>query len=206
MTYGKQDAPLIGLMGYATAGKDALADSLVKHYGYRKVSLSDPINAMLMALDPIIEAGPRTLVSDQDGYVLKNQPLIRYREYVERHGYTAAKQHPEVRALLQRMGTEAGRKVLGETVWVEQMLMTIWRSPNPCVVTNVRYREEAEAIRGEGGILVLVTRPGVGPTNDHVSEQIPATPDLVVANDGTLEDLEAKAHELMAPYIPALTR
>lgn len=195
----KRDLPLIGLMGYATAGKDEVADILVARFGYRKVSLSDPINALLMALNPIIEAKPMSLM-------FYDKPveggLIRYREYVDEVGYTEAKKHPEVRALLQRMGTDAGRKVLGDLIWVEQMLKTIYRSPEPCVVTNVRYREEANALIDDCGVLVLVDRPGVGPANSHMSEQVPADPDAVIHNDGSLADLPAKVEAALGAYLP----
>ncbi len=38
------------------------------------------------------------------------------------------------------------------------------------VVSDMRYRNEAQAIRHRGGVLIRIERPGVGPINDHISE------------------------------------
>ena len=38
------------------------------------------------------------------------------------------------------------------------------------VVSDMHYRNEAQAIRHRGGVLIRIERPGVGPINDHISE------------------------------------
>ncbi|MGV2386745.1 MAG UNVERIFIED_CONTAM: hypothetical protein LOD86_15970, partial [Thermobifida fusca] len=71
--------------------------------------------------------------------------------------------------------------------------------PGPVVVTDVRYRNEALALRNRGFTLVWVQRPGVGPANGHPSEtDIPVElADAVLLNDGNLSELHARVDALV---------
>ena len=157
---------LIGLTGYAGAGKDEVADTLVREFGFKKIGFADPMYRIALDLNPWIR---------QDGRLL--------RDIVERIGWTAAKRMPEVREFLQRLG-ESGRQNLGEQVWINAaartLLVTNARHKNVVitnarhknvVITNARHKNEAEWVKRRGGTIVLVSRVGFGPVNDHVSDQ-----------------------------------
>jgi hypothetical protein len=67
------------------------------------------------------------------------------------------------------------------------------------VVTDVRFPNEADAIRQAGGVVVRIERPGVGPHTDPggwVHESDVALDhydfDVTVKNDGTIEELHAR--------------
>jgi hypothetical protein len=75
---------------------------------------------------------------------------------------------PEIRGLLQRMGTEVGRQMFGEQVWINKAMEIAEREDN-VVFSDVRFHNEADAILRAGGRLWRVTRPGVGPVNSHAS-------------------------------------
>ncbi len=96
---------LIGLGGYATSGKDTVADHLVDRYGWSKTFMSKPLLTSMLRLNPIIghEAGE----------------LVRYDDLYKAVGYDRSKNHTEVRELLQRLGTEVGREVIGPDVWID---------------------------------------------------------------------------------------
>jgi hypothetical protein len=88
---------------------------------------------------------------------------------------------------LQRLGTEFGRNQMGEHFWVHLAFRDVG-ADDRLVITDLRFRNEALAIKSRGGITVCIERPGVGPANDHPSEH-----DLngwhfdhVVVNDGTV--------------------
>lgn len=170
---------LIGLVGYAGAGKDAAAEGLTA-IGWERVSFADPLRQMALAIDPYIpcHAG----VSG------------RLASYVDAMGWTKAKQHPEVRRLLQVIGTEAVRNIIGPDTWVELARKKICDSTNSVVVTDVRFANEAAMIAGLGGALVRIMRPGCGPVNDHPSDALvhSLTVDTVIMNDGSLEELQAR--------------
>lgn len=98
------------------------------------------------------------------------------------------------RTLLQELGS-AVRDVLGATTWVDAALAAM---PERVVVTDVRYRNEAAAIKEAGGRIVRVVRPGYGPANAHGSEvDLDGWPfDAVIPNTGSLVELRRKVHRL----------
>lgn len=173
---------LIGIGGRLAAGKDTVADRLVDKYGFRKHWMSEALNDAMLKLNPVIKI-------DDDGY------HVRYARLVAEAGYTAAKNHPEVRRLLQVFGTEIGRRMLGENTWVNLVAQKIddsrYVDHRPVVVTGIRFPNEIKMIRERGGILLFVTRPELVGTSAHASETSVEERDFhdVLINGGSLEDL-----------------
>ena len=106
-----------------------------------------------------------------------------------------------VRDFLQKLGTEGLRDGLHVNTWVNALMADYkcvpadqapggWDCPN-WLVTDTRFPNEASAIKDKGGILLRVTRPGVGPINDHPSETAlnQWNFDYEIQNNGSLEDL-----------------
>jgi hypothetical protein len=166
---------LVGISGFAGAGKDSLAAALAPH-GFRRVAFADKVKALALELDP--ELKKRV---DQGASL----------DEIKRSD-------PSVRIWLQEVGY-AARKVLGPDVWVRAALDALdpggWYA-----ITDVRFENEAVAIRERGGLLVRINRPGIRPANDHPSEMELANYqdwDLVVHNTGTLADLAERAREVV---------
>lgn len=168
----------IGIAGYARAGKDTLAGFIAER-GYDHRSFAAPMKSVLSALNPYI--GSKERLWDALAW-----------------GWDAAKSRAEVRSLLQRLGTTAGRKVFGESFWVDRLFES--PSSGRVVISDVRFPNEATAIKDRGGIVVRVTRPGVGPANPHISERAldGFEFDLTVPNAGTIADLEPWADKVLA--------
>lgn len=177
---GHHPAPLIGFAGAARSGKDTAADVLLSA-GWQRKAFADKVKDMLYALDPLMietnyAEGVTSLRYEVDGY-----------------GWETTKDcYPEVRQYLQRLGTEGGRAALGENVWVDALLRD-FENWGPTVITDVRFPNEADAIRERGGLVLLVERPGQDPIAeaDHASENALAgyAFDAVICNDGALWDL-----------------
>lgn len=188
---------LIGLVGYAGAGKDCAAEGLTA-VGWERVSFADPLRQMALAIDPYIPAHASA--------------SSRLSGYVDVMGWTKAKQHPEVRRLLQAIGTEAVRNIIGYDTWVELARKKICASTKSVVVTDVRFANEADMISELGGVLVRIKRPGLGPVNAHLSDALvnELTVDTEIDNDGTVEELQARLKRLaewvacadLGTYIP----
>ena len=178
---------VVGFSGYARSGKDTAAACLLEH-GFVRGAFADKMKAALIALDPIVDDGRR--LSEIEGAVVQTPSGPTVSE--------EAKQRPEVRRLLQRLGTEAGRKTIGEDVWVKALLDA--GMPARLAITDVRFPNEADAIRALGGLVVRVERPGVGPINGHESETAldGCDFDLVVVNDGTPDALAGEMEEVLA--------
>lgn len=150
---------VIGLSGYARAGKDTAAAALVERHGFTRTAFADALRDMLYALNPSIP-----IATDKEIDVPYHAPL---QDLVDSFGWEGAKSEPHVRKLLQRLGTEAGRAVLGQDIWVD----TLFRSPPArLVIPDVRFPNEAEAIKAHGGVVIRVDRPGCQPVNGHPSE------------------------------------
>jgi hypothetical protein len=72
------------------------------------------------------------------------------------------------RTFLQRLGTEALRDGLHTQVWVNA-LFADEQSDSNWIITDVRFPNEADAIREKGGFLLRIERPGSAP-GTHPSE------------------------------------
>jgi hypothetical protein len=193
---------LIGISGKLRSGKDTVADYLVQKYGWVKLGMSDPLNDALIKLDPLI------LVPD-DSVVPRG--YWRYQEIVtilEKHfpgdSYTQAKTIPEVRRLLQMLGTEIGRNMFGENVWVDLAADKIQRlrhEGKDVIITGIRFPNESLLIERLGGIRVLVERPGLANTDfsSHASEVSldHDAVDLVIHNSSDLDHLYEAVDRLM---------
>lgn len=176
---------IIGLVGYAQTGKDEAAQTLAP-LGWSRISFADGVREALYALDPEVnyynEIGLDCTTS--------------VRRLVDQRGWEEAKRFPHVRELLQRMGTEAGRDIHGPDCWVDRAMRHVGPDGRH-IFTDVRFPNEAAAIRACGGVLVRVTRSGVGPVNGHVSDQGVAEIecDDEWVNDGDLEAWRKKVQE-----------
>jgi hypothetical protein len=174
---------LIGLCGYAQSGKDTLGALLVRHNAFERRAFADPMRQMLYAMNPFV------LTYEETG-----QPnLKRVRAIVDTYGWEYAKKHSEVRDLLQRLGTEGGRDILGDDVWVEALFH---RPYEDLVITDVRFQNEADAIHARGGTILRVVRDGVSAANSHISEFSYNDQDHIIFNDGTIFDLHEKFLEM----------
>ncbi|QDY79802.1 hypothetical protein [Streptomyces qinzhouensis] len=185
----------VALIGRAGSGKDTVGEHLVARFQFFRVAFADPLKTLALDLDPIVSNEPT-------GY----GPLsLRLSDVVRRDGWDRAKQLPEVRRLLQRTGQALRDR--DPDVWLRPLLDKITVADRwnvPVVITDVRYRNEADALRKRGALLVQVDRPG---EHDHQPDQdqrehrsetelrdFPA--DAVLTNGGTVAELHALADQL----------
>lgn len=179
---------IIGLNGVARAGKDTVAQILHDLYGYEPVSFSDMLNEALIALNPWVDILPSAEGFSTGGYG-------RYADLVDGIGYERAKEQPEVRRLLQAMGTEVGRNLLGADIWVDALFKNL---PKGLVaITNVRFPNEYDATVHAGGVNWRVLRPGFTAANGHISDTALDQHifDQHIENNGTKHDLAQKVIE-----------
>lgn len=168
MTKSTETTPtrVVGLTGYAGAGKSTAANYLVERHGFTRLSFAGPLKKMLKTLDPILG------VSDGEPVPLSNllseTPIAN--GWTENDLKADPELGPEYRRLLQVLGTDCIRAVDPE-FWVRAALAQI-QPGGSYVFDDVRFPNEAEAIlefyyRG----LWYVEAPGVHAANDHSSEK-----------------------------------
>jgi len=174
---------VIGIAGYARSGKDTVADYLVEHYGYEKVSFSTPMKEAMYRLNPRITVNEVVNTALRIG--------------VDIYGWEGLKDRsPDIRGLLQRFGTEVGREMFDENFWVDYALNSI-EDGSKVVISDVRYPNEADAIRELGGKVYRVERDGVFPANEHASEHALDTYkfDGKIQNNGTIQGLQQNVEQ-----------
>jgi len=202
---------IIGISGQAGSGKDTVADMLLEHEGFTKVSLADPIKRFAK------EMWGFTDEQLWGGSEHRNEPDARY------GGLTPRK-------VLQHLGTEGGR-ALDYDVWIRYAVNTartlldnsgskayspkrgvhrlMFHTVNAVVIPDVRFINEVQHLRKEGGKLLRVIRPGAGLEGEfaqHESEiQMSKISDnefdYVILNTGTLEDLRRKVDQFIDQHL-----
>lgn len=172
---------LIGITGRARSGKDTLAAVFVRH-GYKQLAFANSLKATC------------ALIAKEDRWLWFNDET---KEQVSK-----SLGMPR-RIALQKVG-KALRDTLGPDVWVNRLLTTwVTRNKEPAVISDVRYENEAKAIKALGGIIIRVVRPGEGLEGEaatHESEQ-GISDDLVdveIYNDGTITELTSEAIKVVA--------
>lgn len=181
---------VLGIMGKKRSGKDTFAERLINEHGFTQVRFADPLRAMLKALDPII-------YTEDDGWTELRLSWILGPD----DDWEAAKELPEVRRLMQRIGTEAGRNVLGDSIWTDAAARTIINIDGPVVITDVRFPNEYALVEDIfDGWTVRITRPSLPVGTDlHPSETAldDTYPRYEIVNDGTVADLHFAADQLV---------
>lgn len=176
---------IIGISGKRESGKTTVANHLVENHGFTKVSFAYELRMELVSL----------------GYpheVLFAKPT-----------------HPVIRALMIAHGS--ARRMIDPDYWVTRLFETISRiaksgddNVTRFVVDDMRYRNEADRIKGVGGQLwrVMIDDPlyrlgFIAGVDDHESEMSLdgyAEWDYVVsAKHGDLAELYRQADEIVSP-------
>jgi len=181
---------LIGLTGPAFAGKDSVAKHLMQYWGFRVESLADPIREGLKAMFGL---------NDRHFQPHNKETII---------GWIGK----SPRQLMQSLGTEWGRDLIGRDIWVRRLeirtgnLLRLQKMQ--VVISDIRMVNEAAMIHHLGGQLWRIVRPGqrTTPHADHTTEQGQhrLVPDLTIVNDGTLADLYQQVDEALANLITTL--
>jgi hypothetical protein len=193
---------IIGLTGKKRRGKDTVAAHLVANHDFKRYGFADKVKAYLYAINPIIYQGD----SDE----------TRYQDLVDDMGIEAAKEIPEIRALLQRTGTEAGRSIFWKDFWVDILFRQLeedymayntglderrLQTSKGIVISDVRFDNEAERIMQYGGhvIRVVSSREGLPAPDDHASEKDIASHLIsgTIHNNGSFEELYRSIDEML---------
>lgn len=173
---------LVGIGGRLASGKDTLADALVADYGFTKLNFSAPLVRFASVINPLVEAD------------------VRFTDWVEMLGLTAAKERPEIRRILQKVG-DALRAEFGSQVLVDLLDADIKRHlerGENVVITGVRFPAEVALIEKHDGLRVWVSRLGSEDSENgsHITENSVSASDfeLLVINDaGSADEFIADA-------------
>jgi hypothetical protein len=171
---------LIGLMGYAGAGKSSTAEIMVQDFNFHRMRFADTLKNMLMAFG---------LTKEQVDGDQKEIPCDLL------GGKTP-------RWAMQTLGTEWGRQLIHPDLWVKATMLALSkRVEGDYVIDDVRFQNEADAIQRAGGEIWRVKRPGypLDGSTIHASEVIQETiwADWTIHNNAGLADLCRTLHNML---------
>lgn len=151
--------PMIGLYSPAPqSGKTTIAEALVAR-GWQRVRFAGPLKAMLATMLAEVGEDRETVTRMIEG------------DLKELAADALGGETPHW--AMQTLGTEWGRKLIHPDIWVRLFLrraVQLRRQGYPVVCDDLRFANEAAAIRAAGGALVRIERPGVGGSAGHASE------------------------------------
>jgi hypothetical protein len=187
---------IIAFSGTAGSGKDTAANILCAEGGYTRRSFAASLKDTLAAI----------FAWDRDALEGITPETRTWREQVDtwwsnRLGFVVTP-----RLMMQRWGTDIGRTIFHPDIWIasleRHLIQTAQQQQqqNGIIITDVRFENEANMIRSLGGRIVHIIRPNyVTATPTHVSESpiCIAPNDIVIINDGSLEELSEKVKILL---------
>jgi hypothetical protein len=195
---------LIGVGGFARAGKDAAAAILQAEHGFRRTFMAAPLERALLALDPhvSISAAEAHRLTESTG-VLVMPGCPRYAALHAAVGYEASKEVRDVRGLLQRLGGDVIPYLCGRRMFADMAGRAVERlaaGEHDVVITGIRFRNELEMIHEHAGVAWWIEREGTFAAYGHPGGHTVGRGDfdLVISNNGTLADLGAAVAEGVA--------
>jgi hypothetical protein len=196
---------IIGLLGGKGAGKDTCADYLVQERGYRRIGFADLLYkqaADAFGVTVAFMSNRKTKEVCLHNLRLKNCVDLDFvRCVVDELRLEGVSNYLEIehspRVILQLWGTEYRRRRGIDSYWLDKVRETVLAEPSQdFVVTDVRFLNEFNFIKGLGGLCVRVLRAALDAqavidraksgTASHPSE----TELLGVRADAELENIE----------------
>lgn len=164
---------LVALLGYKGSGKTLAAEYLMTQ-GYTKMSFAEPLKQMLLAMG---------LTQDQI-----------YGDKKEVQCHMLGGKTP--RYAMQTLGTEWGRRLISDDLWIRVMETNIRKHSGKVVIDDCRFINEATMVKSSGGVLLRISRPGTKATLHESEQQCDLIiPDKVIYNDSDKPALFEKLYE-----------
>lgn len=183
---------LIGLMGAAGSGKSTAAAHLVKEHGFVEVTMAGPLKDLCAKF---FDWDRDRL--DELGYKEGQDPKLP-------EGWSR-------RRVLQHVGTECFRTI-DPNVWIKQVLRqmdNVWSdeeaTKTPIVISDIRFPNEVDLIRANGGLTVRVERIDLdfkSMTPAHASEDALAgfAPNYVLRAKFGVDRVQAAVDRMMGTF------
>ena len=203
---------IIGVCGFIGSGKDTIADYLVNFHEFRRESFASTLKDAVSA----VFGWDRTMLEG------RTKEAREWREQVD-PWWAERLAMPTLtpRWVLQYWGTEVCRKAFHDDIWIASLENKLRNSKDHVVISDCRFPNEISSIKNAGGKIVWVQR-GQLPSwyetaidanrgsnvalNElkllkiHASETawVGTEFDLILDNNGTIDELYAQATELIS--------
>lgn len=175
---------IINISGKSRHGKDTIADYLVSNYGFKKMSIADPLKEVCKS---IFNFNDKQLYGDMKDTI------------DEFWGCTPRK-------CFQYIGTELFRDRLGDflpgvekNIWIKSLILKILnhfkQNPlTPIVIPDLRFKNELDFLKKYNFDICTfkVFNPNIESKDEHISESLDIKTDIFILNDSTIEQLYEK--------------
>lgn len=103
------------------------------------------------------------------------------------------------RQVYQWFGTEGMRQHVDDDLWLKLI-----PDAGLVLLADVRFENEAQYVRDNGGVVVHITRPDCQEIVAHSSESgiVQQDKDYYLYNDGSIADLTCAVEDLLSEYLP----
>lgn len=171
---------VIGIAGRAKSGKDTVADFLKEYCHFKSTAFAEPIRA-----------GMRAILGLEDKHFQHPDKEV----VLEQFGKSP-------REMMQTLGTQWGRECVNKDLWLILAGSKIKAHQDAgynVAVTDVRFANEADYIRRQGGTIWHISRDVAGTPHTHESEAGISfvEGDSAIDNNGTLDYLYHQIRKLL---------
>ena len=213
---------IIGVCGFIGSGKDTVADYLVNLHHFRRESFANTLKDAVSA----VFGWDRTMLEG------RTKQAREWREQQDNWWTNRLGIVITPRWVLQNWGTEVCRNGFHDDIWIASLENKLRNSTDDVVISDCRFPNEIQAIKQSGGIVVRVVRGpepewydaavsvNRGPNGNstwalsgrrleqlgvHASETawVGTQFDVVLDNNGTLDDLYQQVKRLVQDHPPA---
>jgi hypothetical protein len=213
---------IIGVCGFIGSGKDTVADYLVNLHHFRRESFANTLKDAVSA----VFGWDRTMLEG------RTKQAREWREQQDNWWTNRLGIVITPRWVLQNWGTEVCRNGFHDDIWIASLENKLRNSTDDVVISDCRFPNEIQAIKHSGGLVVRVVRGpepewydaavsrNRGPDGNttwslsgrrlaqlgvHASETawVGTQFDVVLDNNGTLDDLYQQVKRLVQDHPPA---
>jgi hypothetical protein len=213
---------IIGVCGFIGSGKDTVADYLVNLHHFRRESFANTLKDAVSA----VFGWDRTMLEG------RTKQAREWREQQDNWWTNRLGIVITPRWVLQNWGTEVCRNGFHDDIWIASLENKLRNSTDDVVISDCRFPNEIAAIKQSGGLVVRVVRGAEpawydaavsrnrGPDGNatwslsgrkldqlgvHDSETawVGTKFDVVLDNNGTLDDLYQQVMRLVQDHPPA---
>lgn len=166
---------VIGLAGFAHSGKTTVAETILEELRREAPTLTTAKLSFATRIKEVLSA-----------LVGRDLPLLTP-ESKEAQVYGDSDW--SVRDFMLNFGTGYVRKLIGDSFWLDIVAQQLSQLPakTVAIIDDVRFPKEVDLVKSMG-LVVLIERPGVERTIEHVSERAEELAvDATVKNDSTPE-------------------
>lgn len=139
---------IIGICGFIGSGKGTIGNRLSDKWNFKKDSFAAPLKDAV------------SIIFNWDRKMLEGntKESREWREKIDDYWSDVLDKEITPRLVLQLFGTESIRDVFGEDIWALSLINRYKNNNEDIVVTDVRFKNEIQAIRNEGGKIWHVKR------------------------------------------------